>query len=98
MSVAGKWNVTMDTPMGTQKLTWDFQPSGAGWTGTMDGTAGRADLTDIAVDGSNVSFRSRVSTPMGALNLTFQGAANGDRISGVCKTMFGDAKFEGSRA
>ena len=23
MSVAGKWNISMDTPIGTQKFTWD---------------------------------------------------------------------------
>lgn len=97
MSVAGKWNITMDTPMGTQKFTWDLQPSGAGWTGTMNGSAGSAELTDIAVDGSNVICRSRVTTPMGPINLTFEGAANGDQISGKCKTMFGDSKFAGTR-
>lgn len=98
MSAAGKWNVTMDTPMGRQKFTWDLQQSGSGWTGAMDGSVGRVELTDIKVEGSNVSFKSRVTTPMGPINLTFEGVANGDQFNGACKTMFGDSKFEGVRA
>jgi hypothetical protein len=35
MSVAGKWQISMDTPIGTQKFTWDLQQAGAAWKGTM---------------------------------------------------------------
>ena len=40
MSVAGKWNISMDTPIGTQKFTWDLQEAGGGWQ-RHDGQPGR---------------------------------------------------------
>lgn len=97
MSVAGKWNVTMDTPIGTQKFVWDLQHAEGGWKGAMEGQTGRSELNAIKVDGNNFGFDTRVNSPMGAINLTFSGAVNGDQISGACKTMFGNSQFTGQR-
>ena len=97
MSVAGKWNVTMDTPIGRQKFVWDLQQSDDAWKGTMDGQAGKSDLNNIRVDGDSVGFDTRVNSPMGAINLTFDGSVSGDQISGTCKTMFGNTQFTGAR-
>lgn len=97
MSVAGKWQVSMDTPIGKQQFSWDLQEAGGAWQGSMDGQAGVTPLTDIKVDGGNVSFGTRVNSPMGTIDLTFSGAAAGNQISGVCKTMFGDMRFSGQR-
>ena len=63
----------------------------------MDGQAGRSDLNNIRVDGDSVGFETRVNSPMGAINLTFDGSVSGDQISGTCKTMFGDTQFTGAR-
>jgi hypothetical protein len=97
MSAAGKWNVTMDTPIGRQKFVWDLQRSGDAWRGTMDGQAGRSELNNIRVDGDSVGFETRVNSPMGAINLAFDGSISGDQISGTCKTVFGDTQFTGAR-
>jgi hypothetical protein len=97
MSAAGKWNVTMDTPIGRQKFVWDLQQSGDAWRGTMDGQAGRSELNNIRVDGDSVGFETRVNSPMGAINLAFDGSISDDQISGTCKTVFGDTQFTGAR-
>ena len=97
MSVAGKWNVSMDTPIGRQQFGWDLQENGGAWSGVMDGPTGRADLKDIRVSGDSVAFDTRINSPMGAINLAFSGAVQGDQISGTCKTMFGNAQFSGTR-
>jgi hypothetical protein len=98
MSVAGKWQVTMETPIGTQKFTWDLQESGGTWRGTMSGQAGVSDLTDIQVVGDAVRFATVVRSPMGPLNLSFDGALNGAALSGSCATQFGNMQFRGERA
>jgi hypothetical protein len=97
MSVAGKWNVTMDTPIGRQRFMWELQQSGDIWRGTMDGQAGKSDLNNIRVEGDSVGFDTRVVSPMGAINLTFEGAVSGDQITGACKTIFGNTRFTGVR-
>jgi hypothetical protein len=98
MSAAGKWQVTMETPIGTQKFTWDLQQSGGGWTGTMNSQAGAAELKSVRVDGAQVAFESKVGTPMGQINVAFSGTVTGDRISGSCKTVYGDMPFSAQRA
>ena len=97
MSVAGKWNISMDTPIGNQKFTWDLQPAGGGWQGTMVSQAGPSALTDIQVEGGSVGCKARVHSPMGQIDLAFSGSVAGDAISGTCKTLFGDQKFIGQR-
>ena len=98
MSVAGKWNVSMDTPIGRQQFGWDLQETSGVWSGVMDGPTGRADLKDIKVSGDSIAFETRINSPMGAINLAFAAAVQGDQISGTCKTMFGNAQFNGTRA
>ena len=97
MSVAGKWNISMDTPIGRQQFTWDLQPAGSSWKGTMVSQGGPSELTDIRVDGGSVDCRTQVNSPMGAIALAFTGSVSGDQISGTCKTLFGDQKFTGQR-
>lgn len=97
MSIAGKWNVTMNTPIGAQKFVWDLQQAGGQWSGSMESPFGKSDLRDVKVNGADVGFSASVNSPMGALDLAFSGAVNGDQISGMCKTRFGDSPFTGER-
>jgi hypothetical protein len=98
MSVAGKWNITMDTPIGTQRFTWDLSEAGGAWKGTMDSQGGITNLGGIKVDGEKVAFETTVNSPMGAIHLAFSGAVSGNRITGTCRTMFGDNQWSGERA
>lgn len=98
MSVAGKWNLTMDTPIGTQKFSWNLLESGGAWSGTMDSPGGLSQLSGVKVEGDKLSLDTAVQSPMGTVNLAFSGAVAGDSVSGVCKTMFGDLAFSGVRA
>jgi hypothetical protein len=97
MSVAGKWQISMDTPIGTQKFTWDLQQAGTGWKGTLNAPTGASDLSNVQVTGSNVGCNARVSTPLGAVDVTFEGAVTGDKIGGTCKTQYGNFQFSGQR-
>lgn len=98
MSVAGKWQISMDTPIGTQKFTWDLQQAGAAWQGTMSAPTGNSELSNVQVSGSNVGCNARVSTPLGQVDVTFEGAVSGDKIAGSCRTQFGNFQFSGERA
>lgn|SRR5688500_8293728 len=100
MSVAGKWNVTMQTPLGTMKFVWDFANDNGQWRGQMigQGPIKDSELKDIQVQGDAVSFATTTQSPMGALQLTFEGAVTPETIVGTCKTKFGDNQFSASRA
>ncbi len=95
MSIAGKWNTTMNTPMGAQQGTLTLNEDG---TGSLDGAQGNVELSDIALDGDAGSWKAAITTPM-AMTLEFDAKADGDSISGNVKLgAFGNATFEGTRA
>ena len=98
MSVDGKWNITMDTPIGRQEFVWDISQSAGVWAGTMIAKSGTSALTDVKVNGDSLSFATSVKSPMGTINVTFSGAVSADKVSGTCKTPFGDSAFSGVRA
>lgn len=97
MNVAGKWQISMDTPIGTQKFTWDLQAAGAGWKGTMDAPTGSAELSNVQISGANVGCNARVNTPLGMVDVTFEGAVADDKIGGTCRTQYGNFQFSGER-
>jgi hypothetical protein len=99
MSVAGEWNMTMDTPLGKQEFKLNLSEAAGVWSGAVVGPRiGTAPLTDIKVEGTTLSFDTNVNSPMGAIKLSLSGSLSGDALSGVCKTAFGNANFTGVRA
>lgn len=100
MSAAGKWNVTMPTPVGTMKFTWDFTNENGVWRGKMIGhpPVGDSDLRSIRVDGDALTFETTTRSPMGALELAFNGAMTGDTLTGACATAYGEFRFSAVRA
>ncbi|HEY8537274.1 MAG TPA: hypothetical protein VIL28_00310 [Steroidobacteraceae bacterium] len=99
MSVEGKWNVTMDTPLGTLRFAWEFTNANGQWEGRMLGQGPISDsqLHDIRVSGDSVSFKTTTTSPMGPIDLTFEGNIADGRLSGRCKTRFGDNDFSAVR-
>ena len=97
MNLAGTWQITMDTPIGTQKFTWDLAADGNGWRGTMNAATGTSELSNVQVGGGNIACKARVTTPLGAVDVTFEGVVTDDRIGGTCRTQFGNFQFSGER-
>ncbi len=97
MTVDGKWNITMKTPMGEQNATLTLASDGGALTGEMAGATGTAALEDGKVDGGKVSWNAKITTPM-PMTLEFEGDVDGDNISGNVKLgAFGNAAFSGTR-
>ena len=91
MSADGKWDVTMNTPMGAQKGVLTLTTSGDGVTGTLEIKEGK-------VDGNSLSWSVDMTSPM-PMKLGFTATVDGDKISGdVDLGSFGKATFEGARA
>jgi hypothetical protein len=94
MAIDGKWNVTVQSPIGAQKSEFTFSSNGATLTGAQGGTP----ITDGKVDGDNVSWSAAITSPM-PMTLSFAGTVTGDSLSGTVKAgNFGAFPFSGSRA
>jgi hypothetical protein len=99
MAVDGKWNITMNTPMGSRNTTVEFKTNGNDLSGSWVGQAGPQAFSGGKVDGDNVEWKVDMSGPMGAMTLAFKAKVEGDNISGdVQFGSFGSGTFTGTRA
>ena len=54
-------------------------------------------ITDVVVDGANFSFKRKLTTPQGEMNLTYTANANGDALTGEIGSDFGPIAMTGTR-
>lgn len=97
MSVSGTWKLTMNTPFGVQTPTLDISSNSDNYSGTLTGATGTSELEDLTVNGSQVSFTTKVATPMGQFPVSFDATVDGDAMNGTFKTMMGKTEFSGVR-
>jgi hypothetical protein len=98
MAVDGTWNLTMQTPMGDRKATLDVTSAGAKLQGTQSAEGNSADIFDGAVEGSAVSWKVNITSPM-PMTLEFKGTVDGAGMTGsMTAGAFGSWPFTGQRA
>jgi hypothetical protein len=97
MAVDGKYDVTMNTPMGAQKATLEFVTEGSKLSGKMSSMMGAIEFEGIA-DGNNLTWTANAKTPMGDMAVECSAVLEGDALSGEAKMgTFGTASFTGTR-
>lgn len=99
MSVDGKWNLVIESPMGKQQVVFDLTEADGTLTGTMVNTGANltTEIFDGTVDGEAVQFKAKL--PHLKMTVTFDLAAQGSQMSGKVKAgRFGGFKVTGERA
>jgi hypothetical protein len=98
MAIDGKWEITINSPMGAQKANLDLKSDGAGLSGTQTAQGNTQPLANGKVDGNKLSWSANITSPM-PMTLEFNGAVEGDKLSGSVKAgAFGSFPFSGSRS
>ena len=98
MAVDGKWEITINSPLGAQKAILDLATSGDTLTGTQAAAQGSGPLENGKVDGNNLAWSAKISSPM-PMTLDFTGTVDGDKLSGSVKAgSFGSFPFTGNRS
>jgi hypothetical protein len=98
MAVDGKWEITINSPLGAQKAKLDFTASGNALNGTQHAQGVSQPLANGKVDGNAVSWSANITSPM-PMTLEFSGTVEGDAIKGNVKAgSFGSFPFSGGRA
>ena len=97
-NVDGDWACTMQTPMGPQESVLTVKTDGAGgFAGTNSGVQGTVDVRDGNVDGSTLTWKMDVKTPI-ALTLDATATVDGDTLTGQVKLgAFGTAALKATR-
>ena len=76
----GKWKASVETPRGTQEITFDFHADGATLTGKVTSPRGESDITDGKIDGDNLSFTQTVNFNGNEMKINYTGKVDGDSI------------------
>ena len=78
--LTGKWTATVETPRGTQNLSFDFKVDGTKLTGTITTPRGDSEIQDGKIDGDNITFTQSVSFNGNDLKINYAGKIDGDNI------------------
>lgn len=98
MALDGKWEITINSPMGAQKATLDLKADGVTLSGSQTAMQGTQPLTNGKIDGNKLSWSASITSPM-PMTLEFSGTVEGDKLSGSVKAgAFGSFPFSGGRA
>jgi hypothetical protein len=96
--VDGKWNCTVESPMGEQEFVLTVISDGDRFTGSAVGNIGSKDIDEGSVDGNTVSWTMHISKPM-PLTLACRATVSGDTLEGKVKAgIFGSFPITGTRA
>jgi hypothetical protein len=96
--VDGKWNCSVDSPMGEQDFVLTVVSNGDTFSGSAEGNIGSREIPEGVVDGNDLSWTMQVSKPM-PVTLTCKATIEGDTLSGKVKAgIFGSFPIKGSRA
>jgi len=93
----GKWEGTVTTLQGEAKATMTFKKGSEGYTGQVSrlrGDEGDIPLTQVKVNGSQVSAVASAETPNGTIEIKYQLSLQGDSLKGKGLVDFGGQTFE----
>jgi len=95
--VQGKWNITINTPMGVRSGVLDLSVSGKTLTGSLSDAEHHVLISNGRIEGNKLSWQAKLTKPM-RLSFKFTAIVEQDRISGEARHMLGTAAFSGTRA
>lgn len=92
-NVAGKWEMTNETPRGTQTSTFTFEQEGNVLTGAIESARGSSPISSGSVEGNVVTFTSVRGMGNRRMEMTYTGTFEGDTITGSMSTPRGEREF-----
>jgi hypothetical protein len=93
----GKWNVTINTPVGDQAGVLELRVDGTALSGSMSAANYSVEIGDGRVMGDRLEWSAKLTKPM-RMTLKFTATVQADRIEGQAKHLLGSASFAGTRA
>jgi hypothetical protein len=95
--IQGKWNITINTPMGDRSGVLELKVDGETLTGSLSDAGHHVLISDGRVDGNQLKWKAKITKPMN-LSFKFTATVEQDRISGDARHLLGSATFSGTRA
>lgn len=97
MKIDGSYNLSLNTPVGTQDGSLTLKSDGTSLSGTLTNARGSSAFAGGTITGGAVEFDTKIPTPLGRLKAHVTGKVDGDHFSGDAKLPLGTAHIEGDR-
>ena len=95
--LVGTWSLEVSAMRGIQYLTLEVIEEAGGYGGVVTGRRGPVIVDAIQVKGRAFSFRQKVTSPMGKIELHYTGQIDTYRMQGEMQTPRGVIMFTGKR-
>jgi len=96
--VSGNWNLTVESPRGTQNPTMTLAQKGEAVSGTYKSARGELPLTGT-LKGNDLKLSYTVDMGGNSMTVGYEGVVNGDSIDGKVKFgEMGEGKFSAKKA
>ncbi len=99
MAVDGKYQVELQTTLGTAQIGLTLKSEGESLSGNMEGHFGQHSFSGGSCNGNNIAWTMKLQSPMGEMKLDVTGSVSGHSIEGQVQLgSFRPTPFKGSRA
>jgi imidazolonepropionase-like amidohydrolase len=96
--IGGTWDVSVNTPQGSNQATMTVTQSGTSFTGQVTSEMGSAAVDNGQVTGSSVSWSITLSMGGQSMTITFRGDVEGNRMRGSAEIPgMGSASFSAQK-
>jgi len=97
-SLEGNYKATLNTPMGSQEVTFVYHVKEDELTGTVTLMGNTVEIENGKATQDGFTHQYRMKTPMGKVKVKVRGTLNGDIISGEIKLPMGSIPFEATKS
>lgn len=97
MTVQGKWNITVKTPVGDKAGVLELRCNGSTLSGRISNPDHVVDFSDGKIDGDQLEWSAKLAKPV-RMTLKFTARVEANRIEGKAQHLLGSATFCGTRA
>lgn len=97
VNVSGKWEISLESPMGTMQFTLELLQEGNSLSGKFISQFGTSEFTGGKVTGNEMFFALSINFGGESLDLTFSAVIEGDTMRGTVQGQMGSMEFTGKR-
>ena len=95
MSFDGTYEITVQTPMGSQRGKLTIRTSGNTFSGSLETASGDSKFTGGIIDGNMLDWQAETKTPLGSFPITYHATIDGENLSGEASTPLGSSPMKG---
>lgn len=97
VDVTGEWEITTETPRGTQTRTITFEQHGDSLSGTMETRMGTTPIHEGSVNGNEISFTMVFTRGDQSMEMRYTATVEGHEMSGRFVTPRGERPWTAKR-